>query len=244
MTGPTDPMNSEFEEQLRQILKAEADSVAPGGEGLQLIRERTDRHRGTSWFGLPWLRPALALAGAGLIAASVVMSTPQVRDQVLNIVPAGANREGAPPEDDIDGPGLAAPDPTTDSDTAPAAPPDDPAEEPSPSPTEEETDPAEEGVGTATTCAPSHDDAPPSATTDAEKETGTESEPEEEQEECDPTEEPSEGDGGEDSDTDPDTEPGTGGEEPAPDDDSTGSEDGDSTSSDGEGTTSTKSSEE
>ncbi|GAB2491460.1 ICP22 family protein [Nocardiopsis aegyptia] len=246
MTSPTDPTNPEFEEQLRRILKAEADTVAPGAEALQLIRERTDRHRGTSWFGLPWLRPALAVAGAGLIAASVLMSTPQVRDQVLDIVPAGANREGTPPEDDIDGPGVAAPDPTTDSDTAPAESPDDPAEQPAPSPTEEESDPAEEGVGTTATCPPTRDDAPPSATADAEDgSSGTQPDAEGEQdEECDPTEEPSPDDGTEEPGTDPGTEPGTGGEEPAPDDGSTGSGDGDSAPTGDDGTTSTKSSEE
>lgn len=243
MTSPTDPTNPEFEEQLRQILKAEADTVAPRGEALQLIRDRTDRHRDTSWFGLPWLRPALAVAGAGLIAASVVMSTPQVRDQVLDIVPAGANREGTPPEEDLDGPGIAAPDPTTDSDTAPAERPDDPAEEPAPSPTEEETDSDEDGgVGATATCAPTRDETP-SSTADGEEESTTE--PEEGQEECDPTEEPSQddGDGGEEP-TDPGTDPGTGDEEPDPGDGSTGSGDGGSTPTTGDGTTSTKSSEE
>ncbi|WP_304454077.1 hypothetical protein [Nocardiopsis sp. YSL2] len=244
MTSPTDPANSEFEDQLRQILKAEADTVAPGAEALQLIRDRTDRHRDTSWFGLPWLRPALAVAGAGLIAASVVMSTPQVRDQVLDIVPAGANREGAPPEDDVDGPGIAAPGPTRDSDTAPAEAPDDPVEEPAPSPTEEETDPADDGVDTTATCAPSREDPPSSATTDAEEETDAPAE-EEQQQECEPSEEPSPGDGdGTDPGTEPGTDPGTGDQEPGSDDGSTESGDGGSTPSTGDSTTSSKSTEE
>lgn len=242
MTSPTDPTNPEFEEQLRQVLKAEADTVAPGAEALQLIRDRTERHRDTSWFGLPWLRPALAVAGAGLIAASVIMSTPQVRDQVLDIVPAGANREGAPPEDDIDGPGIAAPEPTTDSDTAPAETPDDPAEEPVPSPTDEDTGPADDGVDATATCTPSRDGSPSSTTTDSEEESGTT--PEQDRDDCDPSEEPSQGDGGDQPGTDPGTDPDTGGEEPDPGDGSTGSGDGTSAPSSGDSTTSTKSSEE
>ncbi|RKS10120.1 hypothetical protein DFP74_5874 [Nocardiopsis sp. Huas11] len=239
MSSPTDPTNPEFEDKLRRILASEADSVAPGAEALQLIRDRTERHRGTSWFGLPWLRPALAVAGAGLIAASVIMSTPQVREQVLEIVPAGANREGAPPEDDIDGPGIAAPDPTTDSDTAPAASPDDPAEEPAPSPTEEESDPPEDGVGATTTCAPTRDETPSTTSTDAEEDSGAGSS--EDPRECDPTDDPSQG-GGEEPGTDPGTDPDPGGEEPSPDDGSTGGGDGGSTPSSGE--SSTKSTEE
>lgn len=117
MSSPTDPTDTEFESQLRQLLKAEADLVSPSPEGLNLIRERTERNRGSAWFGLPWLRPAVAVAGAVLIAASVVMSTPQVRDQVLEIVPAGADSEGAPngQSGHEDSGGIAAPEPPTDS---------------------------------------------------------------------------------------------------------------------------------
>ncbi len=97
MSSPNDQNDLEFEEQLRRMLQAEADTVSPSAEGLNLIRERTERHRRSSWFGLPWLRPVAAVAAAVLIVASVIISSPQVRDQVLEMVPAGADREGTPP---------------------------------------------------------------------------------------------------------------------------------------------------
>jgi hypothetical protein len=231
MTSPTDPTNPEFEEQLRQILKAEADSVAPSGEALQLIRDRTDRHRGSAWFGLPWLRPALAVAGAALIAASVLMSTPQVRDQVLEIVPAGANREGTPPAEDHDDPAVAVPDPSTDSGADPTAPSGETAEEPASSPSHEEARPSDddEDVSVTSTCPPPDDGSASAA------EERTDSQSEDDTDECDPSDEPSEGGGGDQpgdgGGTDPD-----GGEEPAPGDGGgTGSGEGGSSPTTGDG---------
>ena len=193
MTGPTDPMNDAFEERLRQVLRSEADAVAPSPEALNLIRDRTDRNRGVSWFGLPWLRPVAAVAGAVMIAASVIMSSPQVRDQVLEFVPAGADRHGTPPEHDEDGGGVAAPDPSSDSTegtTQQSAEPLDDAESP-PVPGEEE-DPAEEGFESTSTCPPSEDDTLPSPTPSAEaKDDRSPSE-----DGCEPSEEPTAGEGG------------------------------------------------
>ncbi|GAA1087194.1 hypothetical protein [Nocardiopsis composta] len=79
----TDPFDEGFEERLRAALHAEADSVEPSPEALATIRERTERRMRTSWFGLPWLRPALAVGAAAAIAGTVLMGTPQFRDQLL-----------------------------------------------------------------------------------------------------------------------------------------------------------------
>ncbi|WP_306370473.1 hypothetical protein [Nocardiopsis sp. CC223A] len=200
MSRPTDPSNDDFEARLRQMLKAEADTVAHSPEALNLIRERTAARRGSAWFGLPWLRPALAVAGAVLIAASVVMSTPQVREQVLEMVPAGADRQSTPPEQE--GGGVAAP---TLEEEAPAPEPQTSAPEPSPEPSDEPSEPAEDGEGddrdpTATSTCPSD---PPPASSDDEEDGG-----EEQEEDCTPSEEPTPGDGDEEPD---DT---GGGEEP------------------------------
>ncbi|WP_159939900.1 MULTISPECIES: hypothetical protein [unclassified Nocardiopsis] len=193
MTTPTNPTNDPFEEQLRQLLKAEADTVTTSPEALNLIRERTERNRGSIWFGLPWLRPALAVAGAGLIAASVIMSSPQVRDQVLEIVPAGADRQGTPPEEVPDGGVVPS---TSSTDSAPGQaqqeqpPPPDPATPPSPEPSEEGSTAVQEDPEATPTCpAASRDD--PSAPAG-----GAEEDAESAEEGCEPTGEPSTGTGG------------------------------------------------
>ncbi|MFD6952865.1 hypothetical protein A6A08_04405 [Nocardiopsis sp. TSRI0078] len=156
MTSPTDPTNDPFEEQLRQLLKAEADTVTTSPEALNLIRERTERNRGSIWFGLPWLRPALAVAGATLIAASVIMSSPQVRDHVLEIVPAGADREGTL-TDQGRGDDVPVPEASTGSVDGATQPEPAPPEKPTapPSPEVEEADPtSEEAPETASTTCP------------------------------------------------------------------------------------------
>lgn len=191
MTSPTDPMNDPFEEQLRQFLKAEADTVTPSPEALNLIRERTERNSGSAWFGLPWLRPVVAVAGATLIAASVVMSSPQVRDQVLEIVPAGADREGTPPEYDEDG-GLIPPTSSSGSangTTEPEERPREDAPESSPSPEDEEDlSSTDEGPESTSSCPPAKSDPTPAATSGDEEKEPTP------QEGCEPTDEPSSGD--------------------------------------------------
>ncbi|MDT0327419.1 hypothetical protein [Nocardiopsis lambiniae] len=185
MTSPTDPTNDEFDNRLRHVLKAEADAVTTSPEALNLIRERTARNRTGVWFGLPWLRPVLAVAGTVLIAASVVMSTPQVRDQVLDMVPAGADRQGTPPEEDADG-GVAAPVPSVEPEQE-AAPPE---QKPSPSPSEEPSGSAEEGEDDgpeATTACPS---TGATSTQGSSSDDEKKKKEEDEQDDCEPSKEP------------------------------------------------------
>ena len=212
MSSPTDPANDDFETRLRQILREEADGVTPSPEALNLIRERTSARRGGAWFGLSWLRPALAVAGAVLIAASVVMSTPRVREQVLEMVPAGADRQTTPAEQD--GGGVAAPAPGLEE---PAPEPETFAPEPSPEPSSEPSEPAQDGPdeeGPALTSA-CRSASPSASPDDEESDTARERQEKREKEkekDCAPSEEPEPGDGAED----PGDDTG-GGEEPGGD---------------------------
>lgn len=210
MTSPHDN-EDEFEEQLRQLLKAETDSVQPSAEGLNLIRERTETGRAASWFGLPWLRPALAVAGAVMIAASVIMSSPQVRDQVLDIVPAGADRDDTPPADSDgtdNGGEAAAPETSTDSDDGTTQSEGEPAQTPEPTSTPEERPTAseDEDYEATASCRPEDENGPtsePTHSTDEEPRTGETPEncgPSDEPSEPDETDEPDPGDGDEDED--------------------------------------------
>ncbi|MFI6574857.1 hypothetical protein ACIBFB_03590 [Nocardiopsis sp. NPDC050513] len=132
MTSPSE--NDAFESRLRSVLRSEADAVEPSAEALNLIRERTERGRGWAWFGLPWLRPALAVAGAVLIAASVVISSPEVRDHVLEMTTAGADREGTPQAAEPSGDGVATDAPTPDAGGGTPAPEPEPTDAPTPTP--------------------------------------------------------------------------------------------------------------
>ncbi|MBV2363058.1 hypothetical protein ACFPZ0_13280 [Streptomonospora nanhaiensis] len=105
----TERPDDAFEDRLRAILRAEADSVAPSPEALTAIRARTQRNsRFWALFTPSWLRPSLAVGAAALIAGSVLLGTPQVRDQILPqslTSPAGeggggAERPGGDPGDD------------------------------------------------------------------------------------------------------------------------------------------------
>ncbi|MGI5118457.1 hypothetical protein ACQEU5_02795 [Marinactinospora thermotolerans] len=80
----TDPFDDGFEQRLREALRAEADSVRPSPEALDLIRTRTAQRRLSPWAALTWLRPAAAVAAAALIGGSVLLGTPQIRDQVFS----------------------------------------------------------------------------------------------------------------------------------------------------------------
>lgn len=211
MTSPTDPENDDFEARLRQVLRAEADTVAPSPEALDLIRGRTAGRGVGAWFGLPWLRPVLAVAGAVLIAASVVMSTPQVREQVLEMVPAGADRQSTPPGQD--GGDVAAPsleDEATEH--APRIPEPRPSPEPSDDPSEPVEDEEEGGAGGPAVTAECPTPSPSAGV--ASKDDKDDKDDGEPDEECEPSEEPSPG-GGTDPGTDPGggggTDPGTGG---------------------------------
>ncbi|TQN31066.1 hypothetical protein FHX37_0955 [Haloactinospora alba] len=98
----TDPSNDDFEERLRAALRAEADSVSPSADALEKIRTRTERNRLAFWIRLPWLRPLLAVGATVAIAGSVLVGTPQVRDQILpgSFTPSAHHRP-TPPTDTL-----------------------------------------------------------------------------------------------------------------------------------------------
>ncbi|MFF3438874.1 hypothetical protein [Streptosporangium sp. NPDC002721] len=69
----------EYGELLRRALSAEANSVVPSPDGLEVIRGRIER-RGLR--RLVWWRTGASVAGAVLVAATVVMVVPQFREEV------------------------------------------------------------------------------------------------------------------------------------------------------------------
>ncbi|MEY9213326.1 hypothetical protein NI17_001325 [Thermobifida halotolerans] len=73
----------DFEERLRAALRAEADDIPVSHDALERIRARTERKRLFPWLGLVWFRPVVAVGAAALIAGSVLLGTPQIRDHVL-----------------------------------------------------------------------------------------------------------------------------------------------------------------
>ncbi|RNL86149.1 hypothetical protein [Halostreptopolyspora alba] len=95
-----EPSDDRTEERLRAVLRAEADSVKPSPEALNLIRARTERKR----FAFSWLRPLLAVGAAAAIAGSVVIGAPQVREQVLpELFPASGTERQTQSEEQDDG---------------------------------------------------------------------------------------------------------------------------------------------
>ncbi|GLU46373.1 hypothetical protein [Nocardiopsis ansamitocini] len=78
----TEPFDDRFEERLRAVLHSEADATRTSHDALERIRSRTERNR-FSWSGLVWLRPAVAVGATALIASSVLLGTPQIRERVL-----------------------------------------------------------------------------------------------------------------------------------------------------------------
>ncbi|GAA2358046.1 hypothetical protein [Nonomuraea africana] len=80
MTLPPD----EHGDILRRVLRAEADAVVPSPEGLEIIRARIER-RGLR--GLFWLRAGAAAAGAVLVAGTIVMVVPELRNRVMDVQP-------------------------------------------------------------------------------------------------------------------------------------------------------------
>ncbi len=84
--------NDQFEDRLRQVLLAEAQTVTPAGDGLSQIRAKVARRRNR----LRWMRPGLALvtagalAGAAVFAASLTESTSRtLRDDRQPAAPGG-----------------------------------------------------------------------------------------------------------------------------------------------------------
>ncbi|MFC0861269.1 hypothetical protein ACFHYQ_03050 [Sphaerimonospora cavernae] len=78
----TFPPDDEHGELLRRALRAEADSVVPSPEGLEIIRGRIARRGLRNLF---WWRIGASLAGAALVASAAVMLVPDLRTQVVEI---------------------------------------------------------------------------------------------------------------------------------------------------------------
>jgi len=89
--------SDEYGELLRRALSAEANSVVPSPDGLEIIRARIER-RGIRW--LMWWRTGASVAGALLVAATVVMVVPEFREQVIPQVSTGVVNftETTPPD--------------------------------------------------------------------------------------------------------------------------------------------------
>lgn len=89
--------SDEYGELLRRALSAEANSVVPSPDGLEIIRARVER-RGLRW--LMWWRTGASVAGALLVAATVVMVVPEFREQVIPQVSTGVVNytETTPPD--------------------------------------------------------------------------------------------------------------------------------------------------
>lgn len=78
----TFPPDDEYGELLRRALRAEADSVVPSPDGLEIIRRRIDQRGMRRLRNMLWWRVGAAAAGAMLVAGAVVMVVPGLRDQV------------------------------------------------------------------------------------------------------------------------------------------------------------------
>ncbi|WP_433497284.1 hypothetical protein ACQP1K_20285 [Sphaerimonospora sp. CA-214678] len=76
----TFPPDDEYGESLRRALRAEADSVVPSPEGLEIIRARIARRGVRNLF---WWRVGASFAGAVLVAGATVMIIPDLRTQVV-----------------------------------------------------------------------------------------------------------------------------------------------------------------
>lgn len=80
----TQPHDDEYGDVLRSVLRAEADEVTPSAEGLERIRSRiADRSARRLWWQMPWIRPAMAVGGAFLLASVVMVGTPGIRGAVI-----------------------------------------------------------------------------------------------------------------------------------------------------------------
>lgn len=135
--------------------------------------------------------------GAVLIATSVIMSSPQVRDQVLEIVPAGSDHEGAPPVSEGEG-GAPVPDTASDSATGAGKPTEEAEDNPQGSPTAENEESTDEEDLESTSSCPPREEGPTPAVRSTDEEKDGSSDPE-----CDPEEEPT------DEPSSPGTAPGT-----------------------------------
>ena len=92
----TFPPDDEYGESLRRALRAEADAVVPSPDGLEIIRRRIDQRGLRGLRNMLWWRVGAAVAGAVLVAGTVVAVVPGLRDQVAQstgIAPAGDEQE-------------------------------------------------------------------------------------------------------------------------------------------------------
>ncbi|MGI8697658.1 MAG: Gmad2 immunoglobulin-like domain-containing protein [Mycobacteriales bacterium] len=110
--------NDQFEDRLRQVLLAEAQTVTPAGDGLSQIRAKVARRD-----RLRWLRPGLAvatvagLAGVAVFAASLTDSTSRTLKQDRQ--PATQPPSSNPPASTPPALGSPSPAPATDNTSPP-----------------------------------------------------------------------------------------------------------------------------
>ncbi|MEO3868357.1 hypothetical protein ABGB18_05950 [Nonomuraea sp. B12E4] len=83
MTQPPD----EYGDVLRRALRAEADTVVPSPDGLEIIRARIERRGIRNLF---WWRAGAAAASAVLVAGTIVMAVPELRSQIIDQAPDAA----------------------------------------------------------------------------------------------------------------------------------------------------------
>ncbi|WP_279339575.1 hypothetical protein [Sphaerisporangium perillae] len=86
----------EYGEVLRRVLRAEADSVVPSAEGLQIIRTRIEQR---DVRGIFWWRAAASAFGAVLVAATVVMVVPDLREQFTDQQIVPVQFDTSPPDE-------------------------------------------------------------------------------------------------------------------------------------------------
>ncbi|WP_067178277.1 hypothetical protein [Microtetraspora niveoalba] len=96
MTFPTDDEYGEF---LRRAMRAEADSVVPSPEGLDIIRHRIEEKNARGLRGLFWWRVGASVAGAALVAGTVVMLVPDLRTQVIHSTVSNTGDDSRLPPD-------------------------------------------------------------------------------------------------------------------------------------------------
>ncbi|GAA0979304.1 hypothetical protein GCM10009555_043780 [Acrocarpospora macrocephala] len=93
MTIPPD----EYGDLLRRAMRAEADSVVPSPEGLNIIRQRIENRGFNGLRNIFWWRIGASVAAAALVAGTVVMVVPGLREQVETNLTTG-NESGQVPE--------------------------------------------------------------------------------------------------------------------------------------------------
>lgn len=80
----TQPHDDEYGDILRRVLRAEAEEITPSAEGLERIRSRIEQRSARQlWWQMPWVRPAMAVGGAMVLAAVVMVGTPGIRATVI-----------------------------------------------------------------------------------------------------------------------------------------------------------------